>query len=94
MIYSGFKNSNRAIVGTWPGLIAMLEKYSIVVLKPKSGSMGRSTYKVENQLQLEQPKFTCLARFAIILRASFPDKNPLRLETGCAVIARNTLVLL
>ena len=54
MIYSGFKNSNRAIVGTWPGLIAMLEKYSIVVLKPKSGSMGRSTYKVENQLQLEQ----------------------------------------
>ena len=62
MIYSGFKNSNRAIAGTWPKLIKTLEKHGILVLKPKEGSMGRSTYKVHNQLELEQAWMDLLAK--------------------------------
>jgi glutathione synthase/RimK-type ligase-like ATP-grasp enzyme len=62
MIYSGFKNSNRAMAGTWPALIAMLNTHKIMVLKPKEGSMGRSTYKVQNQLELEQAWMDLLSK--------------------------------
>jgi D-alanine-D-alanine ligase-like ATP-grasp enzyme len=62
MIYSGFENSGRALAGTWPSLISMLHKYSILVLKPKEGSMGRSTYKVHNQLEMEQAWMDLLAK--------------------------------
>ena len=62
MIYSGFKNSNRAMAGTWPALITMLNQHQIMVLKPKEGSMGRSTYKVTNQLELEQAWMELLSK--------------------------------
>ena len=62
MIYSGFKNSNRAINGTWPHLIQTLAQHQVLVFKPKEGSMGRSTYKVHNQLEMEQAWMELLAK--------------------------------
>jgi glutathione synthase/RimK-type ligase-like ATP-grasp enzyme len=54
--YSGFKASARAARGTFPWLMDLLRENSPhgLVLKPKSGSQGSDTFRVRNQLELEQ----------------------------------------
>ena len=73
MIYSGFKNSSRAVAGTWPHLMEMLQQHHVLVLKPKEGSMGRSTYKVHNQLELEQAWMELLAKRRDFCLSPFVD---------------------
>ncbi len=54
--YSGFKASARAMRGTFPWLMELLRDNAPhgLVLKPKSGSQGSDTFRVRNQLELEQ----------------------------------------
>ena len=61
--YSGFNISQRAAQGTFLWLVDMLKENEPhgLVLKPKDGSQGQDTFRVRNQLELEQAWMKLLA---------------------------------